>query len=421
MELPVLGKWEPNMPDLRNTVLVAIRQYGLPHEPWMRRQISGMSLLDFSIMCWKCHRTESNPKPAASIFTIDNDPAPFDGRKRWLYRLANLRSGNFYAALGQERRKVRELIDSLRPSSILCYDGTIALKLIDIAEEVKLPLIAYFHGDLGFFRNRWYRWSLKARSHRFAAVVVVSQQERAWMSRHGVPDDRLHVIPCGAPTGTFLPKDHGRSGAVRFVMASRLAEEKGCKESILAFAELASLRRDVSLYVYGDGPERASLGELVQARGLGQLVHFHGYVNEQALAAALPKCDVFIQHSLRREGSPVSIVEAMSCGLPVVATAIGGIVDQIVEGDTGFLVPENDILAMSRAMLQLAEDPMLRERLGRKARRRAVEFFDSANMNRRLQQLILDVNRDRVGLVRSQDDEGGSGRSLARHVTRPFR
>jgi len=369
-------------------ILVAIREYGLPHEPWMRRQISGMPMLDFSVLCWKRHPVEHDPVPDPDIHMLDLDPAPFDGRRRWSYRVANLRWKNFYAVRDVERRKVGDLISALNPACLLCHDGTIALKLIDIAKKHDLPLIGYFHGDFAWLRNRWYRWSLENKIRQFAAVVVVSQQEREWMAARGVPDDRLHVIPCGAPTTLFLPRRHGRTGEVRFVIACRLADEKGCKESISAFADVALQRDDVSLHIYGDGPERGALEELVASRRLDGKVTFHGYVSDATLVAAFPECDVLLQHSLRREGSPVSIVEAMSCGLPVVATAIGGTVDQVVEGETGFLVAEGDIAAMSRAMLRLVEDAALRARLGANARKRAVEMFDSALMTSRLQEVL---------------------------------
>jgi glycosyltransferase involved in cell wall biosynthesis len=383
------------MGNTQETVLVAQREYGLPHEPWMRRQISGMPSLDVRIMCWKRSKIAQHPVPEAAIHTLKAEAAPYDGNKRWVYRLANLSGGNFYAALGKERREVMELIRAVNPSSILCYDGDIALRLVDIALEIQVPLIAYFHGDFRFVFNRWYRWSLENRADRFAAVVVVTGQERAWMLEHGVPERNLHVIPCGAPTNIFIPSDEKHQGQVRFVTASRLAEEKGCKESVLAFANVASQRDDVLLHIYGDGPERRNLELLVETRGLRNVVKFHGYVDAQTMVTALPECDVFIQHSLRREGSPVSLVEAMSCGLPVVATAVGGIVDQVVDGSTGFIVAQNDIMAMSRAMLQLAEDATLRKVLGQNARKRAVEFFDSAALTGRLEQLVINVSRGR--------------------------
>jgi glycosyltransferase involved in cell wall biosynthesis len=381
--------------DPTNTILVALREYGLPHEPWMRRQISGMSMLDFEILSWNSHPVDNDPIRPSDIHIVDLDPAPFDGDKRWTYRLANLGRRNFYAVRGTERRKIEDIISAVNPSSLLCHDGTIALKLVDVSEERKLPLIGYFHGDFRWLRDRWYRWSLEKKLRKFAAVVVVSQQEREWMVTHGVPANRLHVIPCGAPTTLFVPSRHRHPKGVRFVMASRLADEKGCRESVLAFADVALRHENVSLHIYGDGPERKGLEEIVATRGLNGRVKFHGYVSEATLAAALPECDVLIQHSMRREGSPVSIIEAMSCGLPVVASAIGGIVDQVVDGETGLLVAEGDTVAMSQRMLRLAEDAALRARLGANARNRAVEYFDNALMTNRLQELLLDCKRSR--------------------------
>ena len=373
----------------RDKILVALREYGLPHEPWMRRQISGMSMLDFEILCWKRHPVDYDPIRTSDIHIVDFDPAPFDADKRWAYRLANLGRKNFYAVRGSERRRIEDIISAINPTSLLCHDGTIALKLIDVSQEHKLPLIGYFHGDFRWLRDRWYRWSLEKKIRKFAAVVVVSQQERKWMLTHGVPANRLHVIPCGAPTTLFVPSRQRRTREVRFVMASRLADEKGCKESVLAFADVAVRQENVSLHIYGDGPERKGLEEIVATRGLNGRVRFHGYVSEATLVAAFPECDVLIQHSITREGSPVAIIEAMSCGLPVVATAIGGIVDQVVDGETGFLVNEGDTDAMSRAMLRLTEDAALRARMGANARHRAVESFDSALMTNRLQELLL--------------------------------
>jgi glycosyltransferase involved in cell wall biosynthesis len=353
-----------------------------------------MPLLDVRILYWKISPSD-RPVTGAPVHIIDAEAMPFAGKKRWGYRLINLASGNFFAALRRERRALSELIIALKPAAILCYYGEVALRLVDTAGHLRVPLIAYFHGDFTYYHDRWYRWSLANRYRDFAAIVVVTQEERAWMRANGVPDHRLHVIPCGVPTSTFLPKDHRGEGEVRFAIASRLASEKGCKESVLAFAEVVSLRTDVALHIYGDGPERSALEDLVKARGLNGLVTFHGHVDEQTLVSELADCDVFLQHSLNREGSSVSIAQAMSCGLPVVVTELGGNVDQVIPGKTGFLVAQHDVAGMARAMAELAGDVVLRRTMGQNGRRRAVEFFDSSTMTDRLQQLIIEISHSR--------------------------
>src|SRR5262249_10631970 len=163
------------MRDGRETVLVALREYGLPHEPWMRRQISNMPLLDVRVMCWKYSGIRHHPIPESDVHILKSEIAPYDGSKRWAYRVANFGCGNFYAALGKQRREVTKLIRAVNPSSIICYDGDISLRLVDIAKRLQTPLIAYFHGDFRFNFNRWYRWSLESRSDQFAAVVVVTE------------------------------------------------------------------------------------------------------------------------------------------------------------------------------------------------------------------------------------------------------
>jgi glycosyltransferase involved in cell wall biosynthesis len=383
------------MTDCRSLVLVAIKERGLPHCPWMWRQISNMPSLNLRVMYWLPPEEDGAPLTSVPVHVLDAEPTPYDGRGRWALRVANLRGRNFYAARGREYREIRRLIQLVDPSSLLCYYGEIALRTVDVAYELGIPTIAYFHGDFGFKWNRWYRWSLKRRLCRFAEIVVVTQEERTWMLRAGVPPERIHVIPCGAPTSVFLPTQERALGAVRFVMASRLIENKGCKESIAAFAEVASKSRDVTLDIYGDGPARAELERIVETRQLAGRVTFHGHVDSATLAEALPRCDVFIQHSLESEGSPVSIVEAMSCGLPIVATSVGGNVDLLVDGSTGFIVPERDIPAMTQAMLRLTDSAALREAMGRSARIRAVESLDVAVLTSRLEQLVNRVSKSR--------------------------
>lgn len=379
--------------DTRPKLMIATRVFGASGQPWMWRQVVGLQGFRKELICWERQNASTQPTTDVREHVLPGKLAPYHNDGRWLYRSRAIFNGSFYAAIGAERTRLKELFDRDRPDVILCNFGDIAMRLLPTAREAGIPLIAYFHGDFSFIRNRWYRWSLYRCLRDFAAIVVVTDAERQWLREHGAPEDKIHYIPCGAPTDVFRPVAERDDDLVRFIMVSRLSEEKGCDVSVRAFSEVAKVSPKVRLSIFGDGPERENLQELVRRLGLAEKVTFHGFIDELSLAKKLPLHDIFIQHSRIKEGSPVSIVEAMSCALPVVATTIGGITDQISSGQNGYLVSEGDIVGMTGAMKRLASDPALRRQLGAVGRERAVACHDAAKQTRRLGELVMDVTQ----------------------------
>jgi glycosyltransferase involved in cell wall biosynthesis len=372
-------------------LLIASRVFGASGQPWLWRQVDGLRGFRKELLCWERLNVATYTTADIPIHVLEEDPAPYDGEGRWQYRLRNLKGLNFYAAVGEERRKLLELNRRVSPDVIFCYFGDIAMRLLPMAQQAGVPLVAYFHGDFQFLDNKWYQFSLVKVVQHFAAVVVINQIERDWMLQHGVKEEKLHVIPCGAPTELFHPRSKQSDELLRFVMVSRLSPAKGCEWSIKAFAHIAEELPYCQLHIYGDGPLREKLQRLVDEFGLGTRVEFHGWVSEHQLADILPTFDVFLQHSLDKEGFGVSIVEAAACGLPVVVTPVGGIAEHVVPGETGLCVPEKDVLAMASAMLELARSPEMRKRLGEAGRNRAVEMFDASFQTQRLEQVLLSV------------------------------
>lgn len=387
------GKEISTSRQLAPKLFVFTRIFGASGRPWMWRQVIGMRSFRRHLICWERANGQSQPTSDVEELVLSGNPAPYDGDTRWRHRARAIFNGNFYASVGPEQQVIEEILATKSPDVILCHFGDIAMRLLPSARKAGIPLVAYFHGDFPFLRNRWYRWSLLRCLPRLAGVVVVTGAERRWFEDHGMDPAKIHYIPCGAPTDIFHPRKPHPVGHVRFVMVSRLQPDKGCDISVAAFASVARACDDASLDIFGEGEERANLEAMVDRLGIREKVRFRGHVTEPDLARELPDFDVFIQHSRVREGSPVSLVEAMACGLAVVATPVGGIPDQVVPGETGYLVPEEDGAAMAQAMERLARDPALRRKFGAAGRAYCLSRHDAADQTRKLERVLLSVAR----------------------------
>jgi glycosyltransferase involved in cell wall biosynthesis len=380
----------PREPEKRR-LLLASRVFGTNGQPWMWRQVVGFSEFETHLWCWDRQNPLEYPAERVAVRVIPGRMAPYEGPGRWMYRLRNLPGGNFYGAHGVERRQLASMMANLRPAVLLCYFADVAMRLLPAAQDTAIPVVAYLHGDFEFLNNRWHRWSLAHVAREFAAVVVINQIERNWLLQHGVREENVHVIPCGAPTELFLPRRHGPTDKVRFVMTSRLSPAKGCEWSIRAFAQVVRNMPEVELHVYGDGPLRDDLRNLVSELGIAKSVAFHGWTGERQLAEVLPQYDIFLQHSLDKEGFGVSIAEAAACELPVVVTCVGGIAEHVVPGETGICVQEKDVAGMAAAMAELAKSPELRRKIGQAGRERMVRYFDATILTRKLQRVLQNV------------------------------
>lgn len=376
---------------------VVARRFGVVSEVWMRRQINGMSAFAPRVVCWERTGGESEPV-GCPVSVLPGDGRERTGPGRWVDRLAGARTRNFCGPSASEREALSALARETRPAAMLAHFGHIALRVLPVAESLNVPLIAHFHGlDLSqSLRNRWYLWSLWPNLHRLDAAVCVGSHQRRLLIEHGMPEDRVHLIPCGVPTEEFSPAESpSRDGPVRFITVGRLVEWKGPHRSLEAFALTVRRGIDATLDIVGDGPMLAAIESLARARGVSDRVALHRDQPPRSVREMLRRSDVFLAHSLNAQGASegfgVSLAEASATGLPVVATRCGGIPDQVVHGETGLLVEQNDTSAMADAMTALARDPDLRRRLGAAGRLRVVEHFATESQVRKLERVLLDA------------------------------
>ena len=381
-------------------LLVACPAFGVSSEPWIVRQVVGFKSVDLEVICWRFDKA-ANPTDMAK-FPITELPfnlAATVGTRRWVERLYRAPSGNFARGSRDEEWCLEQLLDRVRPDVVLAHFGDVGLRLLPITSRRGVPLVLHVHGaDVSsrLARDRWYRWSLKRSLPRFSAVVVVGSHQREWVSKQGVAEHRLHLIPCGVPVARFSPQRRSKREGVRFITVCRLVPQKGVAQCIDAFARVHREFEHSTLYVVGDGPERSRLEALAADYGLRDAVTFTGALNSQEVRDQMQEADVFLQHSLTHasgwvEGFGVSIAEAASMALPVVVTRSGGIPDQVIDGVTGYLVEERDVRAMARAMRRLAGSQEQRQRMGDAGRARMIKCFDTDRQVAQLERVLVDA------------------------------
>lgn len=206
-----------------------------------------------------------------------------------------------------------------------------------------------------------------------ARMICVAEAERAMANTLPIPTKRVHVIRNGIAETTAARAIPGAT-VRRIVMVARLAAPKRADLVIRAFAHAAL--EECELALAGDGPQMKALSALADAVAPGK-VRFLGAVPD--VPSLLATAQIFVLAS-DHEGFPLSILEAMRAGLPIIASDLPGIREQLADGGCGWLVPDNDAEHWTSMLQQLAGSPMERERLGNSARQYWEQHFDIGSM-----------------------------------------
>jgi len=223
--------------------------------------------------------------------------------------------------------------------------------------------------------------------------VAVSDEVAISLKRlYGIQQCR--VIPNGIPTNNFAhprttrkewrAREGFRDDQILFVCVARFAPQKNHELLLRAFAQGPASDRNAHLALIGDGVLREQLKEQAKSLGLNGQIHFLGLRND--IPEVLRAMDVFVLSS-EWEGNPLSVMEAMASGLPIVSTAVGGIPDLLANGREGFLVPPGDVKGFSGSMTFLLRDQETRSSMGKAAAQRAKQDFDVSRMVRAYEQL----------------------------------
>ncbi len=241
-------------------------------------------------------------------------------------------------------------------------DGVAAAHL---AAELGCPLVTMVLGsdinelaqDAGL--RKQIVWALDRSQH----IVAVSESLRDRVIELGIPVERIVVQHNGVDGERFMPQDKcvarrslGLPADRRIVCyAGNFKPEKGVDILVEALSRLQRCMKDCLLVMVGSGPLETSLRERAQALGLEDRIWFAGRQPHESIPSWIASCDVFCLPS-RREGCPNVVLEALACGRPVVASAVGG-VPELITGDNGVTAPPNDVEALAEALRRGLDRP----------------------------------------------------------------
>lgn len=236
---------------------------------------------------------------------------------------------------------------------------------------------------------------------RAAVVHCVSNDLERIVGKKGIPREKVRVIRPAVDPSFFSPGSVtvNPEEGLRLVTTGSIIWRKGHESLLLALRALLDGGRRAHLRVIGDGPERQRLLYTISDLGLGDSVDLLGRQDETQVRDELRQADIFVLSSLS-EGISNAALEAMSCGLPVVSTDVGGMAEAIRDGVEGLLVPPRDPDAMAEAIAQLGGNRQLRLQMSAAAKDRVVTQFSLERHIAAWRELLDTVmQRHRVGAM----------------------
>jgi glycosyltransferase involved in cell wall biosynthesis len=315
--------------------------------------------------------------------------------------------------LGREISPLRDLVATFRLARLIRREqpqilhthtakaGTVGRVAALLAGSRRPPIVVHtFHGHVlrGYFgpvQSLFFRFLERWLAARTTALIAVSPQVRDDLVSLGIaPRERFAVIRLGIEVDERIaPEQNGLMESRRYLgipddrfavgWIGRMTAVKRTDDVLVAFKRLRENGVEATLCMVGDGPDRAGLEQRAHDLGIVRDTLFLGY--QEDVAPFYAAFDALVLPS-SNEGTPVSVIEALGAGRPVVATRVGGVPDVVRDGEDGFLVEPGATEELADRLEQLARDPALRERMGKLGRERVLPRYA-------VERLVADVDQ----------------------------
>jgi len=278
--------------------------------------------------------------------------------------------------------------------------GIVAQTLRDV-DALRGPMITMFHGyDISLYLQQHGPGVYKHLFARGDLFTCPSEFVRKRLITAGCPAEKVQTFKLGTDLQRFSFKERtlDSSGAIRLVTIARLTEKKGLEYSIRAVAKLSQRFKNLEYNIIGDGDLRSELTQLIKALGVGSTVHLLGWKTQEEVQALLDQSHVFVLASVESrngdiEGLPMVLQEAQAMGLPVVCTRHSGIPEGMLDGKSGFLVPERDVETLADRLADVVSRPEAWPEMGRQGRAFIETEYDLDKRNDALVELYCQLQK----------------------------
>jgi glycosyltransferase involved in cell wall biosynthesis len=281
------------------------------------------------------------------------------------------------------------LMASQRPSLIHAHFGIEGVSALSLAMRLGIPLVTTFHGFDATLKMHamlgspaWFRYPLLRRklAREGDLFLCASTFIRERLLAQGFPESRTHTHYIGVDCQAIRPREELEERPV-ILHVARLVEVKGTQYLLRAFATVARRYDRVQLLIIGDGPLRRPLQALAASLGIQERVQFQGALPHADVLSWMRKAAMLVLPGVRtptgrEEGLGMVLLEAAATGLPIIGSRVGGIPECIVDGKTGFLVPERESDVLAQRMGELLEDSAKRFQMGTAGRALVERQFD---------------------------------------------
>lgn len=289
----------------------------------------------------------------------------------------------------RDPRPYQRLLGSRRPTLIHAHFGVEGVYALPLARRLKIPLVTTFHGFDATLSTAvllcspaWANYPLFR--HRLARqgdlFLCASSFIRDRVLALGFPEARTRVHYIGVDCRAIRPRDPAEETPT-ILHVARLVDVKGTRHLIRALGTLAPRHAKAELVIIGDGPLMRPLQALAGSLGLERRMRFLGALPHAEVLEWMRKAALLVLPSVRTstgrvEGLGMVLLEAAATGVPVIGSRLGGIPEGVIDGRTGFLLPERDADALGRRIGDLLDDAGMRLRMGGEARSLVERQFD---------------------------------------------